>query len=215
MLPGSPFLVRVRRSVLCSQFRVRRSGVLARVDRCLVTNARATSGRRHRGPHGLFAIVACGQERAASAVPAQWRDPSSQRLQHVTVDDEVRLEVLDWGGAGRAVVLLAGSGNTAHVFDDFAPSLTDCCHVYGITRRGFGASSQPASGYDGQRLADDILEVLDSIGIDDPVLVGHSMAGGEITTIGSQHSDRVAALVYMDALADPVDAPFNDAALCN
>jgi len=40
------------------------------------------------------------------------------------VDDNVKLEVLDWGGTGRPLVLLAGLGNTAHVFDDFAPKLT-------------------------------------------------------------------------------------------
>jgi pimeloyl-ACP methyl ester carboxylesterase len=40
------------------------------------------------------------------------------------VESGVRLEVLDWGGTGRAVVLLAGSGNTGHVYDDLAPSLT-------------------------------------------------------------------------------------------
>jgi non-heme chloroperoxidase len=59
------------------------------------------------------------------------------RVHLVTVAEGVNLEVLDWGGTGRSVVLLAGSGNTAHVFDEFAPKLTDCCHVYGFTRRGF------------------------------------------------------------------------------
>ena len=68
-----------------------------------------------------------------------WRDPSSHRVQFVTVDDNVRLEVLDWGGTGRPLVLLAALGNTAHVYDDFAPKLTANYHVYGITRRGFGA----------------------------------------------------------------------------
>src|SRR6185503_9270402 len=111
--------------------------------------------------------------------PGAWRDPSTHRVRLVTVEKGVELEVLDWGGSRRPVVLLAGSGNTAHVFDDFAPTLTDCCHVYGITRRGYGASSQPASGYDEQRRADDVLHVLDSLSIDAPVLVGHSMAGGE------------------------------------
>src|SRR5882757_1083798 len=85
---------------------------------------------------------ACGQE----TVP--WRDPSKHDVRFVTVNQGVRLEVLDWGGSGRALVLLAGSGNTAHVFDDFAPKLTGGAHVYGITRRGFGASDHPASGYD-------------------------------------------------------------------
>jgi pimeloyl-ACP methyl ester carboxylesterase len=128
----------------------------------------------------------------------------------VTVDEGVRLEVLDWGGSGRAVVLLAGSGNSAHVFDDFAPKLTDCCHVYGITRRGFGASSQPAGGYDDQRLADDVLAVLDALRIPAPVLVGHSMAGQEMTTLARQHSDRLAGLVYLDAHGDPGDDPTAD-----
>jgi pimeloyl-ACP methyl ester carboxylesterase len=45
------------------------------------------------------------------------------------------------------VVLLAGLPHTAHVFDDFAQRLTRSHHVYGITRRGFGASSAPQTGY--------------------------------------------------------------------
>jgi pimeloyl-ACP methyl ester carboxylesterase len=141
-----------------------------------------------------------------------WHDPSKHQVGFVTVKDGVRLEFLDWGGSGRPVVLLAGSGNTAHVFDDFAPKLTGCGHVYGITRRGYGASSQPRSGYDDQRLADDVLQVLDSLHIDAPVLVGHSMAGGELTTLGRQHSERLSGLVYLDALGDPRDHPGSDPA---
>jgi pimeloyl-ACP methyl ester carboxylesterase len=149
---------------------------------------------------------------ASAQEPVTWQDPSKHQVRFVTVDDGVRLEVLDWAGAGRPVVLLAGSGNSAHVFDDFAPKLANCCHVYGITRRGYGASSQPASGYDDQRLADDVLRVLDSLEIEAPVLVGHSMAGGELTTLGNQHSDRLAGLVYLDALGDPRDWPASDPA---
>jgi pimeloyl-ACP methyl ester carboxylesterase len=48
--------------------------------------------------------------------------------------------------------------------------------------------------------------------IDAPVLVGHSMAGGELTTLGNQHSDRLAGLVYLDALGDPRDFPASDPA---
>src|ERR1700761_6218286 len=69
-----------------------------------------------------------------------WKDPSPHATRFIPVDEGVKLEVLDWGGSGRPLVLLAGGGNTAHVFDDFAPKLTDHYHVYGITRRGFGAS---------------------------------------------------------------------------
>ncbi len=149
----------------------------------------------------FLVALACAQESAT------WQDPSKHQVKFVDVEKDVRLEVLDWGGTGRPIVLLAGSGNTAHVFDDFAPKLTDCCHVYGITRRGYGASSRPSRGYDDQRLADDVFQVIEREKIRAPVLVGHSMSGGEMTTLGRQHSDRLGGLVYLDALCDLEDDP--------
>lgn len=145
-----------------------------------------------------------------SASQGVWRDPVKHDVRFVVVDEGVRLEVLDWGGSGRPVLLLTGSGHTAHVYDDFAPKLTNCCHVYGVTRRGYGASSRPPAGYDDQRLADDVLAVIEGAKIPKPVLIGHSMAGGEMTTLARNHSDRVSGLVYMDALGDLEDDPAAD-----
>jgi non-heme chloroperoxidase len=142
----------------------------------------------------------------AAQETAQWRDPSPHRIQFVTVDEGVRLEVLDWGGRGRSIVLLEGLGNTAHIFDEFAVKLSGPYHIYGITRRGYGASSKPASGYSEQRLSDDALAVLDSLKLVRPVVIGHSIAGDELTTLGAQHSDRLAGLVYLDAAADPTES---------
>ncbi len=65
-------------------------------------------------------------------------DASPPNAQLVTVDKDVKLEVLDWGGNGRALVFLAGFGHTAHDFDSLAPKFTANHHVYGITRRGYG-----------------------------------------------------------------------------
>jgi pimeloyl-ACP methyl ester carboxylesterase len=132
-----------------------------------------------------------------------WKDPSPHQVQFVHVGNAVQIEVLDWGGSGRAVVLLAGSGNSAHVFDDFAPKLTDSCHVYGITRRGYGASSHPESGYSAERLGEDVVAVLDALHLTAPVLVGHSLGGHELTAVVSAHPSRIAGLVYMDSTADP------------
>ncbi len=130
----------------------------------------------------------------------EWqRDSSPHKVSFVTVDHNVKLEVLDWGGSGRTLVLLAGLGNTAHVFDKFALKLTPTYHVYGITRRGFGESSTPDTGYSADRLGDDVLAVIDSLKLDRPVLVGHSIAGEELSSIGSRHPEKVAGLVYLDA----------------
>jgi pimeloyl-ACP methyl ester carboxylesterase len=124
------------------------------------------------------------------------------KIQFVDVEPDVRLEVIDWGGRGRAVVLLAGGGDTAHIYDQFAPKLTPEYHVFGITRRGFGASSKPKTGYSAESLANDVLHVLDALKLERPVLAGHSAAGEEMSSIGARYSNRIAALIYLDAAWD-------------
>lgn len=139
---------------------------------------------------------------ALVAATASLTGQTAPKAQYVEVEPGVRLEVLDWGGHGRSVVLLAGGGDTAHVYDTFAPKLTGEYHVFGITRRGFGASSKPSAGYSSTSLANDILRVMDALEIDKPVLVGHSVAGDEMSSIGARRSDRIAGLIYLDAAWD-------------
>jgi non-heme chloroperoxidase len=142
-----------------------------------------------------LAIVAAVALLQASA----WRDPARHEAQLVPVTDSVRLEVLDFGGTGRTIILLAGLGNTAHVFDELAPQLTALGHVYAITRRGYGASTRPESGYDVAQLGEDVLVVIKTLRLEKPVLVGHSIAGQEMSYLASQHRDQVAALVFLEA----------------
>jgi non-heme chloroperoxidase len=129
-------------------------------------------------------------------------DHSPHAVQFVTVEPGVQLEVLDWGGSGRPLIFLAGSGDTAHRFDGFAPRFVAQHHVYGITRRGFGASSKPApasGNYSADHLGDDVLAVMQALHIERPVLVGHSLAGQELSSIGSRFPQKVAGLIYLDA----------------
>jgi non-heme chloroperoxidase len=130
---------------------------------------------------------------------SQWKDPSPHTTRFVTVEKGVRLEVLDWGGSGRPLVLLAGGGDTAHVFDDFAPKLTPSFHVYCITRRGFGESGFSPDGYGADRLGDDVLAVLEALNLKKPVLVGHSLGGEELSSVATRYPSRVTALVYLEA----------------
>ncbi len=130
------------------------------------------------------------------------KDLSHHKAQFIGVANHVKLEVLDWGGTGRPLILLAGAGDTAHVFDLFATKLASSYHVYGITRRGSGASSNPdpaTSDYSADRLGDDVLAVMDSLKLVRPVLVGHSFAGEELSSIASRYPQKVSGLVYLDA----------------
>jgi len=47
----------------------------------------------------------------------------------IEVEEGVKLEVVDWGGTGRPVVLLAGLGADAHAYAKFAARLTPSYHV--------------------------------------------------------------------------------------
>jgi pimeloyl-ACP methyl ester carboxylesterase len=154
--------------------------------------------------HGTFSQGQLSSLDFTRATPeTTWTlDPTPHKVQFVEVEKDVRLEVVDWGGSDRPLILLAGLGNTAHVFDKFAQKLTPSYHVYGITRRGFGASSAPVpwnGNYTADRLGDDVLAVIDALKIDRPILVGHSIGGQELSSIGSRHPDKVAGLVYLEA----------------
>jgi non-heme chloroperoxidase len=48
-------------------------------------------------------------------------------------------------------------------------------------------------------LGDDVLAVIDALKLDRPVLAGHSIAGEELSSVGSRHPEKIAGLVYLDA----------------
>jgi pimeloyl-ACP methyl ester carboxylesterase len=122
------------------------------------------------------------------------------------VEPGVKLEVLDWGGSGEPVLLLAGHGDTGHIFDDFAPRLAHGLRVFAVTRRGFGASAQPQQGYDLAKLVQDIARVVDSLKLDRVHLAGHSIAGDEMTRFALTFPEKLGKLIYMEAAYDRVEA---------
>jgi pimeloyl-ACP methyl ester carboxylesterase len=128
--------------------------------------------------------------------------PIAPTVRMTRVAPGVSLEVLDWGGRGTLLVFLAGLGSSAHIFDDFGPQFTDGFHVVGITRRGFGASSGSPPPSDLDTLVADITAVLDTLGVRRVVLVGHSIAGEEMTRFAELHGARCAGLIYVDAAYD-------------
>jgi pimeloyl-ACP methyl ester carboxylesterase len=158
------------------------------------------------GRQALFVpLFMLGAAASALPQPAVWSDPSPHQVTLVDVDAGVQLEVLDWGGSGRALVLLAGLGDTAHVFDDFARALTPRHRVVGVTRRGFGRSSPSPDGYGFVRLAQDIARLISTLRLDKPIVVGHSFAGEEMHLLGARHAEAISGLVYIDAAFNRAD----------
>jgi non-heme chloroperoxidase len=105
-------------------------------------------------------------------------------------------------GSGRPVVLIHGYPLSGRAWDQQVPVLLEDGHrVITYDRRGFGQSSQPASGYDYDTMAGDLRTLLDTLDLRDVTLVGHSMGTGEVTRyLGRFGSARVARGVLISPI---------------
>ena len=144
--------------------------------------------------------LGCGEGQRVPETVA-WRDPSAHRVGFVVVHG-TRLEYLDWGGHGPPLVLVHGWGSNAHVFDDLAPRLVQRYHVIGLTLAGFGQSDSASSDYSLNRLGDDVIAVLDSLGLKRATVAAHSFGGWVLTNAATRYPARVERAIYLDAAFD-------------
>lgn len=113
----------------------------------------------------------------------------------------VPLAVVEAGQGGRP--LLAVHGFTGSK-EDFTPYFdrwaADGWHVASLDLRGHGESGKPddPDDYSIVRMAADVLDVLDALGWDRAVLLGHSLGGMVVQEVVLTFDDRVDGLILMD-----------------
>src|SRR4051812_45086115 len=103
------------------------------------------------------------------------------------------------GGAGPAVVLLHGYGETG---DMWAPMAVDLARDHTVVvpdLRGMGLSSKPTGGYDKKTQAGDVAGVLDALNIQKTDLVTHDIGNMVGDAFAAQYRDRVSKFVLIDA----------------
>lgn len=122
--------------------------------------------------------------------------PAGRRI---AVSPEVSLQVVEWGGSGPTILFLSGRALPAYVFDDFAPLFTDAYRVVGVTRRGVAPSDLPLSGYGPTTLTDDLIAVMDSLGIPSAHVVGWSFGGIEAVWLAVARPHRVKSVILLDS----------------
>jgi non-heme chloroperoxidase len=105
-------------------------------------------------------------------------------------------------GAGQPVVLIHGYPLSGRAWDKQVPALLEAGYrVISYDRRGFGQSSQPATGYDYDTFVADLSTLLEHLDLRDAVLVGHSMGTGEVARyLSSYGSARVAKGVLVSPI---------------
>lgn len=167
--------------------------------------------RRFRSPQPLAAYAAlslcilAGCKRSVN-----WTDTSPHKSGFVTANS-IRINYLDWGGSGPALILIHGYGDNPHAFDDLAPALTDHFRVIAYAQRGHG-DSEVKGPYDTATMTEDLRAFMDSLGIAKVNLAGWSMAGNVITAMAGAQPERIDHLVYLDGAYDWSD-PASVAAL--
>ena len=105
-------------------------------------------------------------------------------------------------GTGDPVVLIHGWPLSGASWEKQVQVLIDAGHrVITYDRRGFGNSDRPISGYDYNTLVQDLHILVNRLGLQEMVLVGFSMGGGEVARyIGLYGSERVKKAVFISSI---------------
>ena len=108
------------------------------------------------------------------------------------------LHAVEWGEAGPLVLLTHGITAQAHVWDPIAARLAERYRVLSLDQRGHGESLRPPSGYSLADHVADLAAVLDALGGERAVVVGHSLGARNVFAFAALHPARTALLVAID-----------------
>ncbi len=112
------------------------------------------------------------------------------------------------GGQGPAVVLLHGQPGTCLDWQWVVPLLRPDFTVVVPDRPGYGATGGPATGFAGN--ADAVAALLERLGYESAVVVGHSWAGGAALATAISYPDRVAGLVLVSSVGPEEQMSWED-----
>jgi pimeloyl-ACP methyl ester carboxylesterase len=103
-------------------------------------------------------------------------------------------------GEGPDVVMVHGiTGNLAVWHLHIVPALSDDFRITTYDLRGHGYSDTPRSGYSPDAMATDLLELLDALEIERPVVIGHSYGADIALYHAARHPDRVRKVIAIEA----------------
>lgn len=106
---------------------------------------------------------------------------------------------VQWGEQGPPIIFVHGLTANAFCFQAFADDLARDHRVFAYDLRGRGDSDKPESGYSVPIHAADLAELIDELGLDRPVIVGHSLGALIGLYFAKQYPEYLSKLVLIDA----------------
>lgn len=110
----------------------------------------------------------------------------------------LRLHYLEWGGNGTPILLLHGLSSSARIWDLMAPHLSDKFHVTAVDQRSHGQSDGPDDGYDFPNTTADVTALIHNLGLQRPLVVGHSWGANVALQLAHDYPDAVRGVVLVD-----------------
>lgn len=111
----------------------------------------------------------------------------------------LRLHVRQWAGGKRPFVLLHGLASNALTWEQTAGFLAHAGHsIYTVDQRGHGLSDKPDAGYGFATVAEDLVRLLDALGLEQPIVAGQSWGGNVVLEFGARYPGRAAGLGLID-----------------
>ncbi|HWE25924.1 MAG TPA: alpha/beta hydrolase [Myxococcales bacterium] len=120
-----------------------------------------------------------------------------------------RLRVSDGGTGEPTIVLVHGLGSDLETWRPVLDRLRGSHRVVAYDQRGHGAS-EPAAEYSVDALADDLGRVVDALQLRRFWIVGHSFSGTVIGAYAAKRTERVAGVIYLDAVGDASRRPVEE-----
>jgi pimeloyl-ACP methyl ester carboxylesterase len=147
---------------------------------------------------GKFGAVALAVVFLSSSAPAAIQPFPAEFKTETIATNGARIYVRI-GGAGPAVVLLHGFGETGDMWAPLAARLSRDHTVIVPDLRGLGLSSRPAGGYDKKTQGEDVAGLLDALKVDKVDLVTHDIGNMVGYAFAAEHPERVKKFVIIDA----------------
>ena len=117
---------------------------------------------------------------------------------HFITANNLTFHIQDWGCTGDPVIMLHGLAYNCNIWNLVAPILSNKYHIFTIDQRGHGLSEKPEHGYDFATVTADLNEIIKRLGIDRPLIVGHSWGADVALEFAVNYPKIARGLCFVD-----------------